>query len=96
MTGKEMHVADMLSTVNLKGDDAQSTSELETVNMVTCLPLSNPRNVEIRSETENDEALQTLKKIILTGWPDTISRTPVIAQPYFNFRIMKSAESAVK
>ena len=41
---------------------------------------------ELKTETENDSALQTVKKYVLEGWPEKPSTVDPLAQPYFTYR----------
>ena len=54
--------------------------------MVDYLPISDDRLREIQSATEQDEALQVLKTVILEGWSENRSDVPLLAVPYFNDR----------
>ncbi|KAL6471877.1 hypothetical protein MHYP_G00205270 [Metynnis hypsauchen] len=69
--GRLMYVADTLSRAYLpEGDTAGSVeAEIETINMIQYLPISEERLQNIQAETEKDKALQSLKQIILQGWP---------------------------
>ena len=41
---------------------------------------------EFKTETENDSALQTVKKYVLEGWPEKSSTVYPPAQLYFTYR----------
>ena len=41
---------------------------------------------EIMSKTQQDRVLQELINIILTGWPEKVSKVQDAVRPYFNFR----------
>ena len=41
---------------------------------------------EFKTETENDSALQTVKKYVLEGCPEKSSTVDPLAQPYFMYR----------
>ena len=41
---------------------------------------------KIRDETERDESLQTVKKVIQQGWPHDKANVPYLAAPYYHFR----------
>jgi hypothetical protein len=83
--GKDMHVADMLSRAYLS-DARSDTMEFEQVNMASHLPIREERLTQIKQETDKDDSLQTLKQIILMGWPDEKSELPSQAAPYFHMR----------
>ena len=40
----------------------------------------------IEDATEKDNNLQTLRQIILNGWPDNKHEAPAAAMPYWNIR----------
>ena len=41
---------------------------------------------QIRDLTNKDENLQSLKTVILSGWPDTKEDVPIPIRPYWNVR----------
>jgi len=45
-------------------------------------------------ETAKDPVLQSLKAVILNGWPSRRERLPSEFQPYFNIRDELAAQSA--
>ena len=75
--GKEMYLADTLSRSYLPLIDHKEI-EFEHVNMVDYLPIRKERLTEIRLETEKDGTLQTLKHMILKGWPDDPNDIPLL------------------
>ena len=82
--GQNMFLADLLSRAYLPKSPEPENKEFESVNMASCLPISDPRLEEIRQETQADESMQVLTKVILQGWPDDKSSVPSVALPYFN------------
>ena len=40
----------------------------------------------LKDETDKDEALQAVKAIIQSGWPESKSSLPAHVAPYFHFR----------
>ncbi|XP_021364173.1 uncharacterized protein K02A2.6-like [Mizuhopecten yessoensis] len=85
--GETMYLADTLSRAYLDvGDKTAQLDDTETVNMAQFLPISEPRLHEIQKQTSTDESLQTLREVILEGWPESKSKTPALAQPYFHVR----------
>ena len=54
--------------------------------MIKFLPITEERIRSIQSETENDECLQTLKSVILDGWPETQNDLAIELHPYFPHR----------
>ncbi len=86
--GKEMLLADALSRVYLK-DNAQEGSvekEIENVNMIQYLPISEERLMIISGETEKDDTLQTLIKTIREGWPTNKINVPNEIVHYYSFQ----------
>ena len=83
--GTNMHLANMLSQAYLplprKEDD-----DIESVNMVQYLPISDKHLDKIRMETRRDQSLRRLSKTILVRWPDDKKDTPPLTHPYFSMR----------
>ena len=79
--GKNMHLADTLSRAFLpfEGDNED---DLEFVNMVNYLPISDERIAEIKAETRKDHSLQSLSETILKGWPEEKKLAPELTHPY--------------
>ncbi|KAL1276709.1 hypothetical protein QQF64_036332 [Cirrhinus molitorella] len=68
---KHILLADTLSRTYCRGQERGSVeSEIDSINMVTYLPLSKERTQAIQRATELDTELQSLKKVILQGWPE--------------------------
>lgn len=85
--GKELWLADTLSRAPLHSTAKSPVEEhIEHVNMVQYLPISEPRLREIRQHTEDDVILQTLKSVIIQGWPDWKESAPPLTLPYYSFR----------
>ena len=82
-----MHLADTLSSAYLSANPTtKSCEQMESVNIVEYLPISEPRIRDIQLYTEADENLQVLKHTILSGWPETKEDVQVHATLYFHFR----------
>lgn len=83
--GKNMHLADTLSRAFLpfEGDNED---DLEFVNMVNYLPISDERIDEIKAATRKDHSLQSLSETILKGWPEEKKLAPELTHPYFDMR----------
>jgi len=56
------------------------------VNNVSLNSISQTRLDEIRAATDRDDALQTLKRVILQGWPAHKSSVPATIAVYFDYR----------
>jgi hypothetical protein len=87
LPGKQMHLADMLSRASVQSAvEENGHLEFATVNAIEYLTLPEQRLQEIIKYTREDEALQKLKDVILTGWPKSKSNLHPFAAPYFDFR----------
>ena len=84
--GKEMHIADMLSRAFLPNEDSSDFVEFEQIHMVKFLPISDSRLTQLRKETENDPVLQSLREVVLGGWPDRKDDVPLCVKPFFHVR----------
>ena len=85
--GKLMYLADTLSRAfPAPNGDPSPQEDLEQINMVKYLPISDHRLTEIRESTARDESLQLLKDVILNGWPEDRSSLPIQVHPYFPYR----------
>ncbi|KAJ8356687.1 hypothetical protein SKAU_G00194810 [Synaphobranchus kaupii] len=85
--GRDMLLADTLSRAYLpestKGD---TEAEIETVNMIDYLPITDKRLHAIRSATKEDTKLQRLTEMILTGWPKNKYDIPTDIRHYHSFQ----------
>ena len=70
-------------------------NEVEKINMVEFLPLTESRVREIQSATEGDILLRTLKDVILRGWPDKINLVPAEIRDYWMFREELSVQNGI-
>ena len=94
--GPEMHLADTLSRVYLPTDDqSPAEAEVERINAVDFLPISEPQLLEIQRVTAADPVLQSLIQVILKGWPDRKENVPTELYPYFNVRDEITAHDGV-
>ena len=92
--GREMHIADALSRAYLS-DAAQPEEqcevmqfhqELEEVEMIRTLPISQETIQEVRHHTLSDPTIQQLQRTIFQGWPDNKIDLPECVKPYFQIR----------
>ena len=67
--GKELFVADTLSRAPLQ-EQASKLDYKFDVNVLTYLPVSDDKITTIKTETQKDQELQTVKQIVLNGWPE--------------------------
>ena len=90
-TEEEMYLADALSRAyqSLSPTDTQRSEtekEVESIHAVDYLAISEQQLSEIKQETVKDPTLQTLKNVILRGWPENSSSVPKEVSEYFNVR----------
>ena len=83
--GKNMYLADMLSRAFLPFE-CDDGDDLEFVNMVNYLHVSDERIDEIKGETRKDHSLRSLSETILKGWPEEKKVAPELTHPYFDMR----------
>lgn len=94
--GNTMYIADTLSRAYLKEtDNSDFEKNLEIVNMVQYLPMTESRLSDIRKHTCSDESLQVLKDTILQGWPLKRENCSPLAKPYFDFRDELSVQDGI-
>ena len=94
--GSSMYIADTLSRAYVNETDTSCFErDLEVVNMVGYLPITEPRLNDIQSHTSKDEALQVLKDTVLRGWPHRREDTPPLARPYFDIRDELSIQDGI-
>ncbi|KAK2890507.1 hypothetical protein Q8A73_018807 [Channa argus] len=78
--GKYMYTADTLSTAvdkEEKEDGAKGAEIQAYVDMIlTSLPVTTDRTEQIQTETNTDETMTELKRIILKGWPENKKDSP--------------------
>ena len=82
--GKHMYISDMLSRAYLPYDG--KGDQFEIVNAVEHLPISPEKLAELKAETERDETLQLLAKVISKGWPEEKESLPMSLHVYFSTR----------
>ncbi|RXN08108.1 Transposon Ty3-G Gag-Pol poly [Labeo rohita] len=70
--GRLMHLADTLSRAYLPECAAEGSveTEIETINMLQYLPISEGILQKIQRETAKDETFQMLQQVIAQGWPE--------------------------
>ena len=85
--GKEMYLADTLSRAYIEDKETRSESEeIEAINMIKDLAISEERLKEIQQHTENDKQLQKLKHVIQSGWPNLKTDVSHEINLYFDVR----------
>ena len=83
--GADMHLADMLSRAYLP-ETSTEQHEFEYVNATKHLPVTAERLKQIKEATNQDETLQTLRKVIIQGWPESKSAVPEALIVYHGMR----------
>jgi hypothetical protein len=69
--GREMYRVDILSRAYLEIRETETVSEeIEAINMIKDLAITEQRLKEIQQHTESDTQLQKLKHVIQFGWPE--------------------------
>ena len=74
---------DVLNIENMRGNTER---ELESINMIQYLPVSDATHTAIREATEADTTLRQLKTIIRQGWPASKKEPSENVRDYFSFR----------
>ena len=64
----------------------QFHQELEEVEMLRTLPISQETIQEVRHHTLSDPTMQKLQRTIFQGWPDNKIDLPECVKPYFQIR----------
>ena len=79
-----MHISDALSRAPRKTRDSQDDTnwrvfyaELEDVDYATNINVSDSRLEQVRGESKQDPNMQVLMNLILSGWPEEKTLTPV-------------------
>ena len=78
-----MHLADTLSRAYLRKNDKTGALLDEIVHFAHLQPTLEDCLQEIRSETQQNRALQELINIIHTGWSEKVSKVQDAVRPYF-------------
>ena len=90
--GKQMYVADHLSRAFLKDTSPEDEQfqvfalEVEELNPFNVLKINNEKVPNLRNATNQDPVLQTLKSLVLTGWPEQREQVPIHARAYWNYK----------
>ena len=82
--GAEMTLSDTLSRAPIH--EVYDDTNVERVSNLAFTPFNKTRLEKIRQETDHDEALAELKRVIQQGWPTLRQDTPESVRPYFDYR----------
>ena len=82
--GSTLAIADTLSRAPLP--NSSRTTETVTVNNLQWMPVKRHTLDEIRGATEQDGALQKLRRVITNGWPRELADVEAEVKPYFSYR----------
>ncbi|XP_032241511.2 uncharacterized protein K02A2.6-like [Nematostella vectensis] len=78
---------DDVGDVMLLGEMRGTTErEVESIDMIQFLPVSEATQASLRQATEQDTAMRELKSIIRQGWPEVKDDVPVSIRDYYSFR----------
>ena len=87
--GKELYLADTLSRAhfcNSKLEEETLELDYQAISMISTLPVSDDKLIEIKEETKKDESMQALVKIINEGWPSHKDHLPSSLKPLWSYR----------
>ena len=93
--GPEMYFGDTLSRAYLPHHPGKADLEVERIRSVNFVSVSEPQIQEIREETAKDAVLQSLKAVILNGWPNQRESLPTGPRHHFNIRDELAAQDGV-
>ena len=80
-----MYLADTLSRA-YQPSSRNTQGDIEMVNVMKSLPVSEEKHDEILGYTSKDEVLQLLKEVILTGWSAGKKSPPAVLNLYYSYR----------
>ena len=95
--GKQLIVADMLSRQPMN-ENISNTEDEVAVHVNTVLqskPMSDRKLAEIQSETKQDDELQKVIELTLTGWPQHRVDVPALAMEFYNVRHALSVSDGI-
>ena len=85
--GAEMYISDTLSRAAVSNNVPNSDQWEAQIHLIfSSLPISDKKLQLFRSETENDESLQHVKKFIHEGWPENKNLIPETVLAYKGFQ----------
>ena len=84
--GKEIPVADTLSRLHLNEvDDLQEAFDAQVHLVMTNLPVSDQKMLDLQASTASEPDMQHLIAVIKEGWPDHRNSCPSSVKPFWNY-----------
>ena len=74
---------------------SETEKEVESIHAVDYLAISEQQLSEIKQDTAKDPTLQTLKKVILRGWPEKSSSVRKEVSEYFSVRDEPAVQAGI-
>lgn len=85
--GKDLYLADTLSRAYLPEVNAcEFSRELEEIDHRPWMPVREETWQQLQNAAADDPKQQTLRRVIMRGWPDSKADVPECAHPYFDLR----------
>ena len=99
--GSQMYLADLVSRAYLpeQGEHIEEFQvfalEVEPLNPLDSLTVSNERLAKLKKATEQDLVLRNLKTTVLVGWPEQKSEVPIAMREYSNYKEEISLQNGI-
>ena len=84
--GRSIPVADALSRTPSSTQTPRDTFDYQVHMLMSYLPISDAKLIEIQKATLEDSVLQEVKRFVLNGWPNNKTNLPKELTPYYQFR----------
>lgn len=85
--GKDLYLADTLSRAYLPEVNAcEFSRELEEIDHRPWMPVREETWQQLQNAAADDPVQQTLRRVIMRGWPDSKADVPECTHPYFDLR----------
>ena len=82
--GKEMLIPDALSRAVLDDEPPRNEDEYEVMSVISQMPVTDNRLIELREKTAEDPVLQEVINLVIHGWPEV--QIPHEVRPFHTFR----------
>ncbi len=108
--GKNMHISDALSRATTANANPKATAdyeifaieeelrfakEVEEISYPTYSNVSDETLEQVKNCTFQDEALQTMLKLVLEGWPSDKTQVPMLCREYWPYRDEISCQDGI-